>query len=205
MFDFGWQEMMLVGFVLVMVVGPKDMPKVLRGFQSFTKKAREMAREVTSSFEDLAADEELQGIKSMVTDAKSGNLSDMAKIVDKDDTADLKSLGNSIKGEIDSVKDGLKADLDDADKKDRTKDSTDDKGPAWDDSQYKDASWMKPAGEADTAQPSKKAAKKAAKKTTAKKAAKKPASQKTPAKKTPAKKAAKKAAQKAGSQSVKSA
>ena len=179
MFDFGWQEMMLVGFVLVMVVGPKDMPKVLRGFQSFTKKAREMAREVTSSFEDMAADEELQGIKSMVTDAKSGNLSDMAKIVDKDDTADLKSLGNSIKGEIDSVKDGLKADLDDADRKDRTKDRTDDKGPAWDDSQYKDASWMQPAAEADTAQPSKKAAKK----TTAKKAAKKPASQKTPAKK----------------------
>ena len=32
MFDFGWQEFMMIAFVLVLVVGPKDLPKVLRGF-----------------------------------------------------------------------------------------------------------------------------------------------------------------------------
>ena len=202
MFDFGWQEMMLVGFVLVMVVGPKDMPKVLRGFRNFTKKAREMAREVTSSFEDLASDEELQGIKSMVTDAKTGNLSDMAKVIDKDDKADLASLGNSIKGEIDEVKDGFKADLQKAD----LKEAADTDGPAWDDSQYKDASWMKSSDSTASSaeQPAKKSAKKAAKKAASKKAA----SKKAPSTKAPAKKTAKKAAKKAASSrsnSVKSA
>ena len=33
MFDFGWQEFMMIAFVLVLVVGPKDLPKVLRGFR----------------------------------------------------------------------------------------------------------------------------------------------------------------------------
>ena len=32
MFDFGWQEFMMIAFVLVLVVGPRILPKVLRGF-----------------------------------------------------------------------------------------------------------------------------------------------------------------------------
>ena len=31
MLDLGWQELMMVAFVLVLVVGPKDLPRVLRG------------------------------------------------------------------------------------------------------------------------------------------------------------------------------
>ena len=45
MFDFGWQEFMMIAFVLVLVVGPKDLPKVLRGVSKITGQARQMARE----------------------------------------------------------------------------------------------------------------------------------------------------------------
>ena len=38
MFDFGWQEFMMIAFVLVLVVGPKDLPKVLRGFTKLQAK-----------------------------------------------------------------------------------------------------------------------------------------------------------------------
>ena len=38
MFDFGWQEFMVIAFVLVLVVGPKDLPRVLRAFTSFRRK-----------------------------------------------------------------------------------------------------------------------------------------------------------------------
>ena len=30
MFDFGWQEFVLIAFVLVLVVGPKELPKILK-------------------------------------------------------------------------------------------------------------------------------------------------------------------------------
>lgn len=107
MFDFGWQEFVMVAFVLVLVVGPKDLPKVLRGFTKFTRQARQMAREFTQSLEDAGADENIREVKSMVADLKSGNLGDMARIVDDKDMAselnkikedvDLTSIGEEVK------------------------------------------------------------------------------------------------------------
>jgi len=82
MFDFGWQEFMMVAFVLVLVVGPKDLPKVLRGFTKFTRQARHMAREFTQSLEEVGADDNIREVKTMVADLKSGNLEDMAKAID---------------------------------------------------------------------------------------------------------------------------
>ena len=96
MFDFGWQEFMMIAFVLVLVVGPKDLPKVLRGFSKITGQARQMAREFTRSLEDVTADSDMKEVKSMVADLKSGNLEDMARIVD-----------DTVKPELDSAsKDG---------------------------------------------------------------------------------------------------
>lgn len=108
MFDFGWQEFVMVAFVLVLVVGPKDLPKVLRGFTKFTSQARQMAREFTRSLEDVGKDENIREVKSMVADLKSGNLEDMARIVDdRDVTAEL----NAIKKDVDvtTIGDEVKA------------------------------------------------------------------------------------------------
>ena len=101
MFDFGWQEFMMIAFVLVLVVGPKDLPKVLRAFSKITGQARQMAREFTRSLEDVAADSDMKEVKSMVADLKSGNLEDMARIVD-----------DTVKPEIETAaKDGSLSDL----------------------------------------------------------------------------------------------
>ena len=51
MFDFGWQEFLVVAFVLVLVVGPKDLPKVLRAFTKFTSQARRMSSEFSRSLQ----------------------------------------------------------------------------------------------------------------------------------------------------------
>ena len=97
MFDFGWQEFVMVAFVLVLVVGPKDLPKVLRGFTKFTRQARQMAREFTQSLEDVGADDNIREVKSMVADLKSGNLEDMARIVDdKDLTSELSKIKDDV-------------------------------------------------------------------------------------------------------------
>ena len=99
MFDFGWQEFMMVAFVLVLVVGPKDLPKVLRGFTKFTRQARHMAREFTQSLEEVGADDNIREVKTMVADLKSGNLEDMAKAIDGD--------GDSIGSELGKIKEDI--------------------------------------------------------------------------------------------------
>ena len=119
MFDFGWQEFMMVAFVLVLVVGPKDLPKVLRGFTKFTRQARHMAREFTQSLEEVGADDNIREVKTMVADLKSGNLEDMAKAVDGNGDGIGSELGK-IKEDIDlnqigqDVREVQKAGRDDA-------------------------------------------------------------------------------------------
>ena len=113
MFDFGWQEFMMIAFVLVLVVGPKDLPKVLRSFSKITGQARSVAREFTKSLEDVAGEADVKGVKQMVADIKSGNLEDMAKIVDDKIAPEVKSAGDaaelsSIKENIQSVQDAAK-------------------------------------------------------------------------------------------------
>jgi len=83
-FDLGWQEFMMVAFVLVIVVGPKDLPKVLRSFTKITGQARQMARDFTRSLSDLAEDDDLKDIKKIVKDAKSGDLDNVANLLETD-------------------------------------------------------------------------------------------------------------------------
>ena len=109
MFDFGWQEFMMIAFVLVLVVGPKDLPKVLRGFTKVTGQARQMAREFTRSLEDVAADSDMKDVKTMVSDLKSGNLDNVARVVDDAVKPELTSAGeesnlSTLREDIEAVK-----------------------------------------------------------------------------------------------------
>ena len=109
MFDFGWQEFMMIAFVLVLVVGPKDLPKVLRGFTKVTGQARQMAREFTRSLEDVASDSDMKDVKTMVSDLKSGNLDNVARVVDDAVKPELTSAGqesnlSTLREDIEAVK-----------------------------------------------------------------------------------------------------
>lgn len=56
MFDLGWTEMLLIGIVALIVVGPKDLPGLFRSVGQFVGKAKGMAREFSSAM-NAAADE----------------------------------------------------------------------------------------------------------------------------------------------------
>ena len=78
MFDLGWQEFMMVAIVLVLVVGPKDMPRMLRSFSRFMRRAKSMASEFSSSLESAANEADL---KNIIQDAKTGEFDDIANII----------------------------------------------------------------------------------------------------------------------------
>lgn len=56
MLDIGWSELVVIGVVALIVVGPKDLPVMFRTLGQLTGKARGMAREFTSAM-NAAADE----------------------------------------------------------------------------------------------------------------------------------------------------
>ncbi len=106
MFDLGWQEFLMVAVVLMLVVGPKDMPRILRSFSQGMRKAKSMAREFTSSLEDVARQDEFKEMKEMLVDAKEGNFDEMANIIG----GDLKEVAGDVKSSanLDDVRDDIK-------------------------------------------------------------------------------------------------
>ena len=67
MFDIGWTELLVIGIVALIVVGPKDLPGMFRALGKFTAKARNLAREFQRAM-DAAADE--SGVKDVASDLK---------------------------------------------------------------------------------------------------------------------------------------
>lgn len=70
MFDLGWTELLLIGIVALIVVGPKDLPMLFRKVGQFVGKARGMAREFSRAMND-AADE--SGVKDVTNTFKAAS------------------------------------------------------------------------------------------------------------------------------------
>ena len=66
MFDIGWSEMGLILLVALIVIGPKDLPRLARQIGRGSGKARAMAREFQRSLDDMAREAELQDIKAEI-------------------------------------------------------------------------------------------------------------------------------------------
>ena len=67
MFDIGFSELLVVGVVSLIVVGPKDLPGMFRTVGKYVGKAKSMAREFQRSMEDAA---DATGLKDVTSDFK---------------------------------------------------------------------------------------------------------------------------------------
>ncbi len=67
MFDIGWSELLVIGVVALIVIGPKDLPEMFRTLGRFTARARAMAREFQATLEAAA---EESGVKDVTDDLK---------------------------------------------------------------------------------------------------------------------------------------
>lgn len=66
MFDIGWVEMMVVIVVMIVVIGPKDLPAVLHTMGQWIARVRAMAREFQSGIEDLADQAGLEDVRKEI-------------------------------------------------------------------------------------------------------------------------------------------
>ena len=67
MLDIGWSELLLIGLVALIVVGPKDLPIMFRTLGRFTARARSMAREFQRAMDEAAKS---SGIHEAMKDVK---------------------------------------------------------------------------------------------------------------------------------------
>ena len=68
MFDIGWSELLLVGAVALVVIGPKDLPGALRTLGRMTGKMRRMAGEFQNQFNEAIREAEMDDIRRSVAD-----------------------------------------------------------------------------------------------------------------------------------------
>ena len=80
MFDIGWSEMALILLVALVVIGPRDLPRVARTMGKWVAKGRAMAREFQTALEDMAREAELDKVKSEIE--KAGR-TDLGKTIEK--------------------------------------------------------------------------------------------------------------------------
>ncbi len=73
MFDIGWTEMLVIAVVMIVVVGPKDLPKMLRTFGRTTAKLRAMAGDFQKQFNEALKEAELDDVKKSVDSLRSLN------------------------------------------------------------------------------------------------------------------------------------
>ena len=74
MLDLGFQEFILIAFVLLIVVGPKDLPKVLRSITGLVRKIKSMASDFHSGIDDLANEAEISDLRKEVSNINDKKL-----------------------------------------------------------------------------------------------------------------------------------
>jgi sec-independent protein translocase protein TatB len=66
MFDFSWTELLLIGAVALIFIGPKELPGVLRTLGQWMSKVRRMAGDFQNQFHDAMREAELADLKKEV-------------------------------------------------------------------------------------------------------------------------------------------
>ena len=110
MLDIGFPEFLLISFVLLIVVGPKDLPKVLRSISSFVRKIKSMASQFHSGIDDLANEAEISDLRKEVDKIDKNSLieDNISEIKELEDDVNIKS----IKNDVDDIKNAKSTKID---------------------------------------------------------------------------------------------
>ena len=98
--DVGGLELLVIAAVALIVVGPKDLPIMLRKLGQFTAKIRGMANEFRASFDEMARQSELDELRKEVEAMRRGQLADSAAADASKAQVEqvFKEIGDSLQG-----------------------------------------------------------------------------------------------------------
>jgi sec-independent protein translocase protein TatB len=97
MLDIGWSELLMVAVVAVVVVGPKELPKLMRTFGFYAGKLRRAASDFQRQFKEAMVESEVEEVRKNI-EAIQGSLGDQPLMMPQ--TGSLQNaLGEPIQGE----------------------------------------------------------------------------------------------------------
>lgn len=98
MLDVGWSELLVIAIVMIVVVGPKDLPKMLRAFGKATARMRATANEFRNQFNEALKEAELEDVKNIIDETRK--LDPRSKLTQVFDP--IRSAGEDLKSSIKS-------------------------------------------------------------------------------------------------------
>lgn len=69
MLDIGWMELAIISVIALLVIGPKDLPHLIRAFGRWSGKARKYARDFQRNFENMAEESEMAAVRRELEEA----------------------------------------------------------------------------------------------------------------------------------------
>ena len=113
MLDIGWTEILIITVIALFVVGPKDIPKVLRTIGIWIGKFKSIARDFQNTVHDAVKEAELDEVKKQIESANTGFTREMSETIDSE-------------GELTDMLRGV-----DVVDKDKNKDKSEKKSSSW--------------------------------------------------------------------------
>ena len=98
MFEIGWGELLIIGIVALIAIGPKELPTVLRTLGQYMAKIRRMASEFQGQFQEAMREAEMEDLKKHADDLNNAARS-LTKPLDPTDylgKLDTPSTGTSV-------------------------------------------------------------------------------------------------------------
>lgn len=96
MLDIGWTELVVIAIVLIIVVGPKDLPPMLRAFGRMMTKMRGMASDFRQQFDEALKEADLDDVRQTLNDARKLNPANTLR----EAMNPLRQMGNDIKADL---------------------------------------------------------------------------------------------------------
>jgi sec-independent protein translocase protein TatB len=102
MFDIGWQELFLVAVITILVVGPKELPRVLKTVVAGVRKVRGLANDFQRGIDELARETELDDIRKNLESAVDVDLErELEETIDP--TGDITNTMHELENELAST------------------------------------------------------------------------------------------------------
>jgi sec-independent protein translocase protein TatB len=97
MLDMSWGEVMVIGAVALIVIGPKDLPRTLRTIGQMTSKVRRMAAEFQSQFNEAMREAELDDVKKQIQ-----GMNESVSSLNKTSFNPIQTIRDEVKGAIEA-------------------------------------------------------------------------------------------------------
>lgn len=96
MLDIGWTELLVIAVVLIVVVGPKDLPPMLRAFGKMTTNLRKMAVDFRTQFDQALREADMDDVRQTISDAQRFHPANAIR----EAINPLREMGNEIRNDL---------------------------------------------------------------------------------------------------------